>query len=156
MRAMRVFAPALVLCVAASAALFACSSSDDSSSASNTPANCASSPFSCPAGQTCSAKDTSGAFTCMPSGASNKGDACQNTPGATTCGDGLVCLQTSVAGGQCAPYCEASGTAHPCASGEQCRAAALQGTSTVFYICVGGSASPADAGTDSPADAGTD
>lgn len=139
---MRVITSALVLFFAGSSALAACASSDSSA-----PSSCASNPFSCPAGQTCSAKDTSGTFACLPSGGGKKGDACQNTPGTTTCGDTLVCLQTSQAGGQCAPFCEAGGTAHACAASEQCRAAALQGTSTVFYVCVG-QAAPADAGKD--------
>ena len=137
---MRIIGSVLLLSFAGALALVACSSDDSKSS------GCASSPFSCPAGQTCSAKDTTGAFACLPSGPGKKGDACQNTPGMTTCGDALVCLQTTAAGGSCAPYCETSG-AHACEAGEQCRAAALQGTSSVFYICVG-SAKPADAGTD--------
>jgi hypothetical protein len=92
-------------------------------------------------------KDTSGAFACLPSGAGKKGDACTNTPGMTMCGDGMLCLQLSSAGGQCAPFCETSGTAHACAAHETCRAAALVGTPNFFFVCVGGTA-PADAGTD--------
>jgi hypothetical protein len=128
---------------AAVSVLVACSSSSSSSANSD----CSSDPFSCPAGQTCAAKDASGAFACLPSGGGAKGSSCQNTVGVTSCGDGLVCLQLSAAGGQCSSFCDAAGTAHPCASGEQCRAAELQGTSKVFYVCAGGT-TPADAGHD--------
>lgn len=135
---------ATLAAIASSIGVVACSSES-----SATPSSCATNPFSCPAGQTCSAKDTGGTFACLPSGAGKKGDACQNTPGATTCGDTLVCLQTSRAGGQCSPFCEeGSGTAHACAATAQCRAAALQGTTTVFHVCVDEPGPPADAGAE--------
>ena len=136
---MRSYTSLLVLFVAGAATVLACSSSS-----SNASEGCASSPFSCAGGQTCAVKDSSGTFACLTSGAAKKGEPCVNTPGMTTCGDNLVCLQTTAAGGQCASFCESGSTTHACATGEQCRAAALAGTSNIFYVCAGGA--PADAG----------
>lgn len=148
---MRLSASLLCLVVAGGSAVMACSSSSSSADP-----GCATNPFTCAAGTTCSAADTSGTFACLPSGPGAKGSACTNTVGKTTCGDTLVCLQLSQAGGQCVRFCEngaGSGSAHACASGETCAPARLQGTSNVFYICAGGLAPP-DAGGSS--DAATD
>jgi hypothetical protein len=144
---MRLLTPLFVMVLAAGSSV-ACSSTSPSSA----PDGCASNPFSCPAGQTCSAKDTSGAFACLPSGSGKKGDACLNTPGSTTCGDKLVCLQLVQSGGSCTSFCEPGSATRACATGETCSAAGLQGTSTVFYVCAGGT-KPADAGA---GDAATD
>jgi len=145
---MRFLSPLAFVIVGAGLTVAACSSST-----SDTSSGCASDPFSCPAGQTCAAKDTTGAFACIPSGAGAKGSNCINTPGVTSCGDGLTCLQLSAAGGNCNSYC-APGTTHVCGEGETCRQAGLQGTSTTFYVCIGSAAPPADAGgTDAASDA---
>jgi hypothetical protein len=142
--------------VATAVAASACSSSTSDSSSAET---CASSPFSCPAGETCSAKDATGAFACIKSGNGTKGSACINTPGMTTCGDGLTCLQVVQSGGQCTNYCEVGSTTHGCASTETCTAAGIQGTSTIFHVCTGGAPAAADAGSKdaaTAADAATD
>lgn len=138
---MRLFSSLLLVVVVGASALVACSSSSDT-----TETGCAANPFSCAAGTTCSAKDGSGVSACLPSGAGTRGSACQNTPGVATCGDTLLCLQQSAAGGRCTAYCEAGSTARGCQPGEQCRAAAIQGTTTVFYVCAGGVAPPEDSG----------
>lgn len=128
--------------------LAACSSSSSSDN------GCSSNPFQCAAGTVCAAKDTSGVYACLKSGSGTKGSTCQNTPGSTTCGDGLTCLQQSAAGGQCLPFCDPNGS-HGCESGEQCRGVIVAGTATTFYICYGGTTPPAppDGGT---GDAATD
>lgn len=130
-----------VVTLALGAGATGCSSSSDSAASAE---GCASSPFSCAAGQTCAAKDASGAFACLPSGSGAKGSPCLNTPGMTTCGDGLTCLQLVQSGGTCTSYCD---TAHPCATGETCSAAGIAGTSTVFHVCAGGAAPTVDAGS---------
>ena len=135
---------ALVLPVAALAS--ACSSSSSASAS-----GCANNPFSCGAGQTCWPKDTSGAFSCAPSGKGAKGDSCQNTPGTATCGDNLACLQQTSAGGQCLSYCEPNSATHGCGEGETCRLAQVAGTSTTFYICAGGTTPAKDAGSEASA-----
>jgi hypothetical protein len=142
--------------VATALAATACSSSTSDSSGA---AGCASSPFSCPAGETCSAKDATGAFACITSGSGTKGSSCINTPGMTTCGDGLTCLQVVQSGGQCTNYCEVGSTTHGCATGETCSAAGIQGTSTTFHVCTGGTSPTVDAGSKDAAaasDAATD
>jgi hypothetical protein len=142
--------------VATAVAATACSSSTSDSSGA---AGCASSPFSCPAGETCSAKDATGAFACITSGSGTKGSSCINTPGMTTCGDGLTCLQVVQSGGQCTNYCEVGSTTHGCATGETCSAAGIQGTSTTFHVCTGGTSPTVDAGSKDAAtasDAATD
>ena len=139
---MRFFTSCLFVLAASVSTLVACSSSSDTAEG-----GCASNPFSCAAGTTCSAKDATGVSACLTSGAGTKGSACQNTPGIATCGDGLLCLQQTAAGGQCVKYCESGSATRGCEAGEQCRGAAIQGTATVFYVCVG-SAKPADAGAD--------
>jgi len=144
---MRIFASLVFLAtatVATAAFAAACSSStSDSSSAEG----CAANPFTCAAGQTCSAKDSTGAFACITSGGGAKGSACINTPGMTSCGDGLTCLQVVASGGQCTNYCEVGSTTHGCAAGETCSAAGIAGTSTIFHVCTGGTAVTADAGS---------
>jgi hypothetical protein len=70
----------------------------------------------------------------VTSGPGKAGDACQDTPGVATCGDGLACLQTSTAGGTCTPYCDGS---HACPAGTSCQTAALGGASgPQFHVCV--------------------
>ncbi len=123
-----------------------------SSSSSDPAGSCSANPFTCGAGQTCSVKDQSGAFAFLTSGSGKKADACQNTVGVTSCGDGLVCLQLVKAGGTCSSFCEPGNTAHGCATGETCTPAKLAGTSETFYVCAAGAA-PADAGA---TDAATD
>jgi hypothetical protein len=137
--------------VATAVAATACSSSTSDSSGA---AGCASSPFSCPAGETCSAKDATGAFACITSGSGTKGSTCLNTPGMTTCGDGLTCLQVVQSGGQCTNYCELGSTTHGCAAGETCAQAKIAGTSTTFFVCAGGAPATADAGSKDAATAG--
>ena len=138
---MRLLASLVLVAVASASSMLACSSSSSSATAA-----CSTNPFSCPAGQTCSAKNTAGAFECLPSGSGAKGTACVNTPGMTTCGDTLICLQLTAAGGECASYCDPTTPAHGCATGETCSLAGIAGTSTTFHVCAGGAA-PADAGT---------
>ena len=140
--------------VATAVAGSACSSSTSDASGASGAEGCASSPFTCPAGQTCSAKDATGAFACITSGSGAKGSACINTPGMTTCGDGLTCLQVVQSGGQCTNYCEVGSTTHGCATGETCSAAGIQGTSTVFHVCTGGTPTTSDAGSKDAATAG--
>jgi hypothetical protein len=100
-------------------------------------------------GTTCWAQDTSPTFACLKSGTGQYGDACQNLIGQATCGDGLMCLQTTNAGGKCVHYCELTGTAHACQSGV-CETAVLGAASgPQTHVCVGGAVTtPADAGTD--------
>lgn len=138
------FVTASAVAVALGAGATGCSSSSDSAASAE---GCASSPFSCAAGQTCAAKDASGAFACLPSGSGTKGSPCLNTPGMTTCGDGLTCLQLVQSGGTCTSYCEVGSSVHGCAAGETCSAAGIAGTSTVFHVCAGGSSPTADAGS---------
>jgi hypothetical protein len=143
---MRIFASLVFVAVATLAAAgggTACSSSTSDSAAAE---GCASSPFSCAAGQTCAAKDASGAFACIPSGSGAKGSRCLNTPGMTTCGEGLTCLQLVQSGGMCTSYCEVGSTVHGCAAGETCTAAGIAGTSTLFHVCAGGTPVSDDAG----------
>ena len=132
---------------AATSCVLACSSS------SSDTGSCASDPFTCGSGQTCSVKDPSGNFACLASGAGKKGDACQNTIGVTGCGDGLVCLQLVQAGGTCSSFCKPGNAARGCATGETCTPAKLAGTAEMFYVCAGGAAPTRDAGV---ADAATD
>ena len=144
---MRLTLSLLLAAIAAASSVVACSSSSSDDAGS-----CSSNPFSCGAGQTCSVKDSSGAFACLTSGAGAKGSACKNTVGVTSCGDGLVCLQLVQAGGTCSSFCQPGDAAHGCAEGETCTPAKLAGTSETFYVCAGGAA-PADAGAQ---DAATD
>ena len=142
---MRIFASLVFLAAATAAtAAFAAACSSSTSDASTTQ-GCASNPFTCAAGETCSVKDSTGAFACITSGSGAKGSSCLNTAGMTTCGDGLTCLQTMQSGGQCTNYCDAT---HACATGETCSAAAITGTSTILHVCTGGSSSSVDAGSD--------
>lgn len=139
--------PSLVFAAACTLAsvygVVACSSSTSDSSTEG----CASNPFTCAAGQTCSAKDATGAFACIASGSGTKGSSCINTPGMTSCGDGLTCLQVMQSGGQCTNYCEVGSTTHGCATGETCSAAGIQGTSTIFHVCTGGASVTVDGGS---------
>jgi hypothetical protein len=146
---MRIFGSLLFLAIGCGSLLAACSSTTSNAGAGG----CGSNPFACPAGQTCSVKDAAGTFACLPSGSGKSGDACLNTAGVATCGDTLVCLQVVQSGGNCTHYCEAGSSAHGCNPGEQCRAAEIQGTSTVFYVCVGSTPPAADAGAGDAAEA---
>jgi hypothetical protein len=112
-------------------------------SASSTPAQCNTQPFTCGAGKTCWPSDNSANFACLASGLGKSGDACQNTPTAATCGDGLMCLQQTSTDGHCVPWCD---SAHGCPSGESCTAAQIGGTTQIVHVCFGGGAPPADAG----------
>ncbi|MGZ5971274.1 MAG: hypothetical protein ACXWP4_26570 [Polyangiales bacterium] len=135
--------------------LFACSSSNDAGPVT-TPCN--EDPWQCPTGQTCWPTDLSGTFACLNSAAGKvKGDACGNTVGAPTCGDGLACFQgVGDASGHCVAYCDNTKAGHGCAAGETCQTALLSGTSSAFHICVGGS-TMMDSGTDStPSETGSD
>ena len=151
---MRFLGTFLLSGAAAIAMLAACSSSSSSSSDSV----CASDPFSCGSGQTCSVKTTLGDFACLPSGTGQKGAACQNTAGVAPCGDGLVCFQTSAAGGgKCTAFCDAT---HTCDTGETCQTAILSNTTqkSEFHVCYAGTAPPppppvvADGGSDAASD----
>ena len=125
--------------------LFASACSSSSSSSPPTPCN--ENPFECAAGQTCWTKDGA-TFACVASGPGKYGDSCQPVAGAAPCGDGLVCLQTTNAGGKCAHFCSTTDQAHACSSG-QCTAAAFGGPNgPITYVCAGGSSGPADAGAD--------
>lgn len=121
-----------------------------SSTTSSSPAPCNEDPFQCPSGQTCWTKDTK-TFSCIPSGAGQYGDSCVPVAGTASapCGEGLLCLATSNAAGKCVHYCDASGAAHPCASGT-CTAAAIGSASgPITHVCAGGTPSgPTDAGSD--------
>jgi hypothetical protein len=145
----------IVILAFAPVAVLACSSSS-SPSASQPPCN--EDPWECPAGQTCWSTDPTG-FACLNSGPGAAGSACNNTVGAPTCGDGLVCLQfTPPALGACLPYCDPTDPAHACPSGETCQIIAMGQGPMLIHACTGGAAldggitpiaSP-DAGSDAP------
>jgi hypothetical protein len=133
----------------------ACSSSSSDAPAA-TPCNV--DPWQCPAGQTCWLKDNTLAFACLNSAAGKaKGDACGNTVGAPTCGDGLSCLQLDVSKpGQCAPFCDNAKAGKGCAAGESCVEVRINNDpSAAEHLCVGTS-TPMDSGTETSTDTGTD
>jgi hypothetical protein len=121
-----------------------------SSSSSSPPPPCNTNPFECAKGTTCAVKDSKGNFDCLPSGSGTAGSACTNVAGSTTCGDGLICLQLTAAGGQCSPFCSPTDATHGCSGGAMCQEAALQSTVETFYVCTGGTTSGGgtDAGKD--------
>jgi hypothetical protein len=122
-------------------ALAACSSDDTSASSSgNTTSTgsgasaCNDDPFACPSGQTCWIDQSGKAYACLASGAGKAGDACKNYGGQATCGDGLTCF--AVPGyDACTPFCDPSGTAHPCADGAPCVQLQLPGTAATIFAC---------------------
>ncbi|HEY8076488.1 MAG TPA: hypothetical protein VIF62_20325 [Labilithrix sp.] len=116
-----------------------------SSSSSNSSPPCNQEPFQCAAGTTCWSKDGA-TFACEPSGPGAYGDACTPAAGASSpCGDGLICLQTTNAGGKCVHLCSQTDPAHGCATGT-CTAAAFGSASgPITYVCAGGTG-PTDAG----------
>ncbi len=132
----------------------ACSSSStpaapptsDAAATQGGPPTCNSNPFVCPTGQTCVATGVSNTFACFNSGRSQVGASCRAMLDMATCGDGLVCLQSSPLAGVCAAYCEPTDPSHACSSGATCTAVPFNGGSTAvfFYVCVG--APVADAG----------
>ena len=126
---------------------YACSSSSGSGTQP-----CNENPWECPAGQTCWSTST-GAFECLNSGAGAAGGSCQNTAGIATCGDGLVCLQTSASGGTCAQYCDNTDPSHGCSGGLSCQTAELLAGGAEFHICAGASVG---AGDDAGPSGGTD
>jgi hypothetical protein len=102
-------------------------------------------PFTCPTGQTCWATNTMGDFACLNSGPGALGAPCENTVGAPTCKDGLLCVQTSAAEGSCLAYCDPTSPEHACAGGAACETVELIGTSDLGHVCVP-AATPVDAG----------
>jgi hypothetical protein len=86
----------------------------------------------------------------MTSGPGKYGDSCQPLAGAgAPCGDGLVCLATTNAGGKCVHYCSTSEAAHGCTSGTCTAAAFGSPNGPITYVCAGAATiTPADAGSD--------
>jgi hypothetical protein len=109
---------------------------------------CNENPWECPAGQTCWPKDES-SFACLNSGPGAAGDACQDTVGAPTCGDGLACLEIGAGGGVCSVYCDNTNPSHACSAGETCGTATLLGADAPeFQVCVSTSTTSTDAGSE--------
>ena len=118
--------------------------------ASHTPdasPTCNSNPFECPAGQTCVATSVSDTFACFDSGPGQVGASCRVMVDRATCGDYLVCLQSSPAAGICAAYCDPTDPSHGCSGGATCTPVDINGGSTyvTFYVCVGAPLSDAGA-----------
>jgi hypothetical protein len=138
----------IALIVAGLGAVAACSSS--SSPVAPTPCN--ENPWLCGAGQTCWPSDQVGGFKCLNSGAAKKGEACQNTIGAPSCGDGLACLQlVGVPNAYCGSFCDPTNAAHACGASETCLPLKLG--SSIEHVCA--STAVPDAGPDAN-DTGTD
>jgi hypothetical protein len=118
----------------------------DASPAPDASPTCNSKPFDCPIGQTCVATSVSDTFACFDSGPGQVGASCRVMVDRATCGDYLVCLQSSPAAGICAAYCEPMDPMHACSGGATCTPVAFNGGSTAvtFYVCV--DAPVADAG----------
>ncbi len=123
----------LVLAVGALAT--ACSSSSTPAA----PPPCNENPFECPAGQTCEATSLSNTFACLNSGPGQAGASCTSIVDMPSCGDGLVCFQSSAGtAGTCVEYCEPTDPSHACSGGATCTPVAFNGSTTVsFYVCVG-------------------
>jgi len=121
-----------------------------SSSSSPAGQGCNENPWECPAGQTCWPKDQT-SFACFRSGQGAAGEACENSVGAATCGDGLACLETgTAASGTCSAFCDSTNPSHACSAGETCRMAILLGVANAqFQVCVSTSASTTDGGDES-------
>jgi hypothetical protein len=139
--------------------VFAMSSAACSSSSSDTAVTtpCNVDPWQCPTGQTCWPKDQTGAFACLNSAAGKaKGDACTNTVGSPTCGDGLACFQgVGDSSGKCVPFCDNATAGRGCGAGETCSTVTLAGTSNSFHVCIGTS-TPMDSGTETSTDTGSE
>ncbi len=108
-------------------ALAACGGGGGSSGGSGgaggtAPAGCGDKPFDCPAGQTCWVADTQGSkLECLNSGPGKLGDPCTNFAGQPSCGDGMLCFQTSGdAPGVCTPFCDPKDPAHACPNNGSC------------------------------------
>jgi hypothetical protein len=83
------------------------------------------------------------------SGPGNVGDACQDSVGSPTCGDGLACLETSTGGGICSTYCDNTNPSHACPTGEICASVTLVVAEALeFQVCVSTSATLNDAGAE--------
>ena len=83
-------------------------------------------------------EDAAGSFACVPSGGGKQGDTCVNTNGATTCGEGLACLQLEgAASGRCTAYCTPGNTAHGCPTDSKCSNGKLKDHPIIIYVCVG-------------------
>lgn len=130
-------------------AFMACTTSACSNSSSPSAARppCNEDPWQCPAGQTCWPTDTNG-FQCLNSGPGAAGSACDNTIGASTCGDGLACLQfTPPALGTCLPYCDAADPSHACSAGSTCQIIGEGNTgTTTIHACIANGAASGDGG----------
>lgn len=128
-----------------------------SSSASPGSQPCNENPWECTTGQTCWPKDES-TFACLNSGPGQAGDACQDSVGFPTCGDGLACLETAAGGGTCSAYCDPTNPSHACPASQTCSIVTLVGgAAPQFQVCVSPSTTPTDAGSESsssPFDAG--
>ncbi len=149
MRELRVYVLALIVPLSLA---IGCSSSSGSDGQL-----CNENPWECPTGQTCWPKDES-SFACFNSGPGEAGDACKNTVGYPTCGDGLACLETDAGGGICASYCDSANPSHACSAGQTCQTAILVGAGAAqFQVCVSTNATATDAGgepSSSASDAG--
>ena len=121
-------------------AFVACSSSnsasgDGSGASSGAPTGCLANPFVCPAGQTCWLTDAAANSACLNSGPGKIGGSCLNTPGAPTCGDGLVCFQSATTEfGVCTLYCDAANPDHACPGNGACLLAEFT-PQAMFHIC---------------------
>lgn len=87
---------------------------------------CTADPFACAAGTTCWVLADQKSFDCLTEGPGAADQACVNTAGQATCGEGMTCLQLEAASsGICTPYCN---EAHACASGAACISITLAGS----------------------------
>lgn len=87
---------------------------------------CTADPFACAAATTCWVLADQKSFDCLPVGQGQADQACVNTAGQATCGEGLTCLQLQGASsGICTPYCD---EAHTCESGAECKLITLAGS----------------------------
>lgn len=102
-----------------------CGGDDETSgTGGNDAAMCNADPWSCPAGQTCWATDTTGAtFACLNSGPGAVGESCVGFVGSPECGDGLACFTANgypESSKVCTPFCDPSDPAHGCPDQAQC------------------------------------
>jgi len=151
---MKYFSLVLGAMLTSACLLLACPASESTTGATSASA-CNSDPFSCPAGQTCWV-NAENKYACLNAGPGKKGDSCQSLIGAPTCGEGLVCLQTSTAGaGECVTYCDPSNPARACEGAEVCTSAVFGRASGVIRVCYAQTSPSTDAGvvTDGATDA---
>ena len=97
---------------------------------------CTADPFACESGTTCWVLSDQTSFDCLPAGAGQADQACVNTAGQATCGEGMTCLQLEGAtSGFCTPYCDED---NECVSGAACKSITLAGST--YRACEPGGA----------------